>query len=121
MRRGLSLLVAEGTQPRLHAALSLAVASAALGRAVAIFFQGSAVAALEAGRVWPADAAHRAAGSPTIADLFANAREMEIGIGACETGIHLANLSADRLIPGVETTGLIAFLAAHGDDEIVMA
>ena len=49
-QQGLALIFAEANHARLHGGLSLALAAAALGRPVRLFFQGEAVCALQAER-----------------------------------------------------------------------
>ena len=118
-QQGLALIFAEANHARLHGGLSLALAAAALGRPVRLFFQGEAVCALQAERHWAGDKSYKAGGLPRLSDLH----DQAIGLGrpmmACESGIHLCGLSAPNLIPGIETGGMVAFLADAREDELL--
>ncbi len=116
---GLALVFAEANHARLHGGLSLALAATALGRHVRMFFQGEAVCALQVERHWAGDKACKAAGLPQIAELLGQATGLGLPIMACESGIHLCSLSAPGLIAGVETGGLVAFLADAREDELL--
>ncbi len=120
-KRGLALIFAEANHARLHGGLSLVLAAAALGRPVRLFFQGEAVCALQVGRHWTGDKAYRAGGLPQISELLEQVRGLELPMMACESGVHLCGLSAPGLIPGVETGGMVAFLADARDDELLFA
>ena len=120
MPRGLKLIFLEDSHARVHGGLSLAVAAAAMDRPTALFFQGVAVRALAASRCWAADPPLRESGIATISDLLAQARELGIGITACESGMHMAGVRAEELRGGVETGGLIGFLAGSADAELVV-
>lgn len=118
-KRGLAVVFAEANHARLHGGLSLALSAAALGRPVRLFFQGEAVCALQVGRHWAGDKSYKAGGLPMLSDLL----EQAVGLGtpmmACESGIHLCGLSSPGLIAGVETGGMVAFLADARDDELL--
>lgn len=119
-RAGLAIILSEANHARLHAALTLACAAAALGRPVRLFFHGESVAALSVERHWQGDTVYRAAGLPSVAELVENA----IGLGAqamaCQTGLQLVGLAAASLADGIETGGMVAFLADARDDELIM-
>ena len=120
MPRDLSIVVMGPDHARVHGALSLAVGGAALGGRVRLFFQGEAVKALAQAKCWPENDALRDIGAATLPELRAQAAELEIEIFACETGMHLTGVRADGLVAGVETAGLIGFLAGRGEaDEMV--
>jgi predicted peroxiredoxin len=119
--RGLAILLSEANHARLHAALTLACAAAALGRPVRLFFHGESVAALAPERHWQGDATFRAAGLPSVGELVASALELEVAMMACQTGLQLLRLSAASLPEGVETGGMVAFLADARDDQLLMA
>ncbi|MEX6724302.1 DsrE family protein [Parapedomonas caeni] len=120
-RNGLALVFSELAHARLHAGLSLACAAGAMGRPVRLFFHGESVAALEPHRKWRGDEPLAAAGIPTLADLLVTARELGIPIMACPSGLHLCHITANLLPEGVETAGMVAFLAAAHDDELLLA
>ena len=121
VRRGLALVFAEANHARLHAGLTLACSAAALGRPVSLFFHGESVAALSPGRHWQGDAALEAAGIPTIATLLASAADLGIAATACQSGLHLCGLSAAALPDGIDSGGMVAFIAAAADAELVVA
>nr|WP_243451720.1 DsrE family protein [Sphingosinicella soli] len=118
-QQGLALVFAEVNHARLHGGLSLALAAAALGRPVRLFFQGEAVCALQIGRHWAGDKSYKAGGLPLLSDLLDHAIGLGLPMMACESGIHLCGLSAPNLIPGVETGGMVAFLADARNDELL--
>jgi len=119
-RRGLALVLPEASHARLHTALTLACAAAALGRPVRLFFHGESVAALQPGRHWHGDEIYGAAGLPSVAELIENALGLGARVMACQTGLQLCGLSAGSLAEGVETGGMIAFLADARDDDVMM-
>ena len=118
-QQSLALIFAEANHARLHGGLSLALAAAALGRHVRLFFQGEAVCALQVGRHWAGDKSYKAGGLPLLSDLLDQVIGLGLPIMACESGIHLCGLSAPGLISGVETGGLVAFLADAREDELL--
>jgi predicted peroxiredoxin len=120
-KRGLAVIFAEANHARLHGGLSLALAAAALGRPVRLFFQGEAVCALQVGRQWAGDKSYRSGGLATLADLLEQARGLGLPLMACESGLHLCGLSAPGLVDGIETGGMVAFLADARSDELLMA
>ncbi len=98
----LAIVVGEGANPA--TALRLAAAAAALGRDVAMLFDGASVRGLVA-----PDA------------LLATALDLGVRVVACQTGLADAGLSAAALPPGVVTGGMVSFVAAAGDGQIVLA
>lgn len=120
-KRGLAIVFAEANHARLHGGLSLALAAAALGRPVRLFFQGEAVCALQVGRHWAGDKTLKAGGLPTLAELLVQTCEIGIDMMACESGLHLCGLSPPGLIAGTGTGGLIAFLADANADDLLIA
>jgi predicted peroxiredoxin len=115
------MIVAAGSDPaRLHAALSLAAASAALGRPARIFLQGDSVALLrDDSRAEVED--HSRSGLPSLKEMITESLALGVAIIACQSGIALAGMSAEDLPAGVETGGLVGFLASQGDDQLLMA
>src|SRR3546814_16452970 len=75
-QRPLALMLGSAAHDRLHAALSLAAASAALGRVVAIYLHADAVRLLDPGLNWAEDVRFAAVGSPAIAELLGRAMEL---------------------------------------------
>nr|WP_295660702.1 DsrE family protein [Polymorphobacter sp.] len=99
----LAIVVSEAG-PRLTTALTLAAAAAALGRDVTMLFDGASVAAL-------------APPGP----LLATALELGVRMTACQTGLADTGIDAARLPPGVATGGMIGFLAAAEDAQLLLA
>jgi len=104
MRR-LTLIAASGDAERLRAGLEVAASAAALGRPVRMFLQGPAVRLFD---------------EPGLAALLEEARALGLAITACQTALAAAELRADELPAGVETSGLIALLAGAEDDQLLM-
>lgn len=100
--RGLAVIVAEAG-PRLATAFALAASAAALGRDVAMLFDGPSVAAL------------------TVPDeRLATALDLGVRVVACQSGLADTALAATALPPGVVAGGMVSFLAAAGDAQIVV-
>lgn len=98
----LAIVVGDGTNPA--TALRLAAAAAALGRDVAMLFDGASVSALVA-----PDA------------LLATALDLGVRVVACQTGLADAGLTAADLPPGVVTGGMVGFVAAAADAQLLLA
>lgn len=120
-RRPLALVIGTIAHDRLHAALSLAAASAALGRQVALYLHADAVRIVDPAMRWPEDARFAAAGAPTIRELIDSAEALGVSVTACQTGLALTGLAAGALGPGIEPGGLIDFLSRAGDVEVLLA
>jgi predicted peroxiredoxin len=99
---------------RFRGALTLAAAQAALGGSVALFLQLDAVAMLRAPISAPRDTAHVAAGLPSLDTLLADAMALGVVVTACQSGMALADLTADALPQGVDVGGPLQFLANAG-------
>ncbi len=99
----LAIVVSEDG-PRLATALTLAASAAALGRAVAMLFDGGSVSAL------------------TRSDaLLAAVLDLGVRVTACQTGLADAGLSAADLPPGVLSGGMVGFLAEANDAQLLLA
>jgi predicted peroxiredoxin len=120
-QHGLAIVFAEANHARIHGGLSLACAAAALGRPVRLFFQGEAVCALQVGRHWTGDRAYAASGLATLEAMLKQAFGLGIAVMACESGLHLCGLAPTNVIGGVETGGMVGFLADAREDELVIA
>jgi predicted peroxiredoxin len=118
--RPLLLLVADSNEARLHAALSLVGAAAALGRRVHMFFQGEAVAQLRLSARFAGDAERKLFGTPTMDALFESGLDLGVVFTACQTGLNQMSLTPDMLRPGIETGGLVSALAALPDAELLI-
>lgn len=118
---GLTVIVAGADPERFHAALSLATANAALGERSRLFLQGEAAGLLGPPDPSEADRKREEHGVPTLAELLAEALAMDVEVIACQSGLTVAGMSADRLPEGVTTGGLVQLLAGRGDDQLVIA
>lgn len=118
--RGLTIIVAGGDAARLHAALSLAAAQAALGRPARIFLQAEAVALVRQPITAPDDARYAAAGMPTLGEMLAEVVAMGVPITACQSGLVLAGISAGDLPSGIGIGGLVELLSTRGEDQLLL-
>lgn len=104
-----------------RAALTIALAQAALGGRVRMFGHERAAALLASAP--HADDETRALaehGLPDRLALLAMAAEAGIELIACQTGLAILGLTAADLANGVSTGGLVGMLATLGDDRLVM-
>src|SRR5687768_15632787 len=113
--QGLSIVVAGSDPARLHAALSMAAAWAALERPARIFLQAEA-----AGLLARLDDEGSGGGQPSLRELLTESLALGVSVFACQTGLALNGLSAESLPEGVETGGLVGFLAERGEDQLMM-
>jgi predicted peroxiredoxin len=102
--RGLSIVVAGPDPVRYRSALSMAAAAAALGGAVRLLLDQAAVML-----------AH------SEAELVHTCFELGVAIDLCQTGLAAAGLDASRLDDRFSFGGMIGFLAALGEDHLVIA
>jgi predicted peroxiredoxin len=114
--QGLRIIAAGADESRLHAALSVASAWAALDRPARIFLQAEA-----AGLLARLDEHDPGDGQPSLRELLTESLALGVSVTACQTGLALCGLSAEDLPEGVETGGLVGFLAGGGDDQVMMA
>ncbi|MGZ8998053.1 MAG: hypothetical protein ACXW2T_04255 [Allosphingosinicella sp.] len=118
---GLSIVVAGQDPDRLHAALSVAAAWAALDRPARIFLQAESVALLRPSQR-DGERERREAGIPALTELIEESLARGASVTACQSGLALAGLSAEDLPAGVDTGGLVDFLArSRPDDQLMMA
>ena len=118
---GLTIIVAGADPERLHAALSIAAANAALGQRSRIFLQGEAAGLLGNSVHADLDDVREREGIPTLAELLVEALAMEVEVIACQSGLALAGIAAEKLPAGVSTSGLVELLAGRGDDQLMIA
>ena len=114
---GLNIIVAGADAGRLTAALETAMAVSALGSPARLFLQGEAVALLREPISAVGDAARRAAGLPGLAALIGEASAMEVALFVCQSGMTLAGLTADTMVPQARAAGLVSFLQGVGDGD----
>ena len=119
MAEPLGIVVFDGRFDRVHYALVMASAAAAIDRPATLFFTGGAVRALRPGG-WrdldgdPDGEAARLAerGVATFAGLLDACRDLGVRFIACELGLRTDGLTADALDPrlGVEIAGMVTLL-----------
>lgn len=115
------LLISEGHE-RGHYALMVAAAAAAMGRDVTLFATNAGCALLLEPTPLVEDsreAALAAAGVAGVAELLTAVAAMGVRRIACEAGLRAAGLAGRPLAPGVEVAGLVSFLAAVGEGQVV--
>lgn len=116
---GLSLILGIPAYAPLNLGLSLACAAASLARPVRLFLHGDTVTllcpTLPPALLPPSDNAQ----APTLGTLWHMAHEMGVALHVCQTGLSAHGLRADNLPDHIMPTGLVAFLAAAGDDQIL--
>ena len=118
---GLNIIVAAADGTRFYAALETAAAASALGRPARVFLQGEAAALLRAPVAFGGDPARRAAGQPDLASLIGEAMAMGVRLIVCQSGMALAGMTANELVPQVRAGGLVSFLSEAGtDDQLVV-
>ena len=112
----LGILLLSGDYDRAHYAFMLATAAAAIGRPVTLFATNAGCHALA--RDWSPlagarqDAKNQAAGVAGLDDLRAAAIDLAITLMACDSGLRIAGLPANALLPTVQVVGIPTFLAA---------
>jgi predicted peroxiredoxin len=118
----LGILLRSGGHDAAHYALVAATAAAAIGRNVVLFATNEGCQLLL--RTSPLLADPREAllasrGVATLATLREAALELGIRHIACEAGLRAEAIPADALAPGVETAGIVTFLAAVGSGQLL--
>ena len=120
--RGLGILLISGGHERAHYALVLATGAAAIGRPVTLFATNGGVALLLAARPLEADpreAAIAARGVAGIGMLLEAAQELGVALMVCDTGRIAEGLADAALLPGVEISGVVGFLAASAGGQLI--
>ena len=118
--RGLTIVVADAAPERFRTALSLATATAALGGRARLFLQGEAVDLLRPPIAGPADAAHVAAGLPTLAVCYRDALDLGVRFIACQSGLALTGACPTDHDPATDYAGMVSIMADLGDDRLVV-
>lgn len=114
--RGLTFVAIRASSVR--AGLELAAANAALGGRARVFCQGEAVAALADLRD-PHDLDYTACGLPTLAQLTDEALGLGVELIACQSGLLLMGMTADRLDPRIASGGTVSVLRTLGEDRLL--
>ncbi len=113
--RELRIIVTTADAERFRGALMLAAAQAALGGGAEMFLQLDAVALLRAPIEAERDAAHVAAGLPTLAALIDEALALGVTVTACQSGLALCGMDIADLPAGVDVGGPVGVLQKTGD------
>lgn len=122
MTRPLGILLESGGHARGHYALVVAAGAAALGRAVTLFAtnQGCLLLADPTPLLTdPREAEITARGVAGVATLLEACAELGVRYIACDAGLKAEGLTGLALAPGVEVAGIVTFLDAVGDGQIV--
>jgi predicted peroxiredoxin len=122
MAAPLGLLLLSGGHERAHYALVLAAGAAAMGREVILFATNAGCRLLLDPCPLledPREAALAARGVAPLATLLEAVEELGIRRIACEAGLRAEGLAAAPLAPGVEVAGVVTFLAAVAEGQVV--
>lgn len=118
----LSIIVHSGAFDRVHYAMVLASAAAAIDRDVTLFFTMEGCRALRpAGALgeWAADEeTFRGKGLATLEELLTASAELDVRFLVCELGLRAVGLSLDDLRDdlGIREAGAVTFLNDAGPD-----
>lgn len=135
-RSRLSIIVFSGDYDRVHYALAMAGAAAAVNRPATLFFTMGALKALrrdsadgvpgwvglgvagDGASAASRDTHYAEAGIATMEDLFAACNELGVTVMVCEMGLRAEKLSAADLRPDVtvQEGGLVTFLSEAGEN-----
>ena len=122
MSRPLGVLLISAGHERAHYALVLATGAAAVGRQVVLFATNAGCRLFEAARPLesdPREALLAERGVAGLGALLAAAEELGIRRIACEAGLRAESIQPASLRAGVEVAGVVTFLAAVGEGQIV--
>jgi predicted peroxiredoxin len=118
----LGILLRHGDHEAAHYALVLATGAAAVGREVTLFATNAGCRLLLAPcplLADPREALLAGRGVATLATLLEAAAELGIRRIACEAGLRAEALEPSALAPGVELAGVVSFLAAIGEGQVI--
>lgn len=128
MSGALGVVVLSGEYARVHYALMMASAAAAIDRPVTLFFTMDAVVALGAEEGWRrlegADrhGQLRRRNVAEVETLLEACTALDVTIMVCEAGLKALDMAPADLRDdlGIEVTGLVTFYRAVGDGQIVV-
>jgi intracellular sulfur oxidation DsrE/DsrF family protein len=103
---GLAIIVTEAPGPRFAVACELAAVACAMGRRAGMLLKENAVAALA---------------DPAVAQALGTLHADGVWIGLCQSAMAAHGIGAADLPAGVEALGLVAFIADHGDCQLLLA
>lgn len=115
--RGVTIVLAEPAPARFRAALTMALATRALGGGARLFLEAEAVALLAGSD--DDDSRHHAAGLPDTRALIEEAFAAGVHLILCQSGLALAGLTAAALDPRFGYGGMVGLLADLRDDRLV--
>jgi peroxiredoxin family protein len=115
----LAVVVSTCDVPRLWSLLSLVAAHAARGGQAAVFLSGDAARIAQQTFVFSADHIYEEKGVATPAQLLESCLDLSVHVTVCQTGMHLCDMTADQLKPGMTTGGMLAWLTEHKDSELL--
>lgn len=121
--RGMQLTILLVTEDvtRARAALSVALAQAALGGQVSLYAHERAVALLASPpRADDDSAGLAAAGLPDRLAMLAMADDSGVALIACQTGLAIQGLAMADLASGVVAGGLVGLLADRGAENLLV-
>ena len=114
------MLLISGGHERAHYAFMVATAAAAMGRHVVVFATNEGCRGLSGAMTDdPHEAAVVATGVAGLQELRTASLELGVQLMACDSGMRMAGIDVNSLIPGVDVSGLPAFLSAVGAGQIV--
>ena len=116
----LGILLISGGHERAHYAFVIASAAAAVGRRVVVFAtnQGCRALLADLSAFDAEDAAIEARGVATFAELREAAQALDVRMMVCQAGLRSAGI-AESLLDGVEIAGVVSFLEAVGDGQML--
>lgn len=132
-KQGLGIIFHSGSYDRLHHGLSLAMAAAASGRDVKLFFTYWALEYMRKDtsdrmRLDSEAKEHREVLErnwkqghlPKVSKLISEAKALGVKFYACTNSMGLLNITRDELIPEMDRSmGIVAFLAEAANDQII--
>ncbi len=123
MSGSLGLLLLSGGHEAAHYALVLATGAAAIGRTVVLFATnegcGLLLAAPTALLDDPREAMLATRGVAGIRTLLDAARDLSVRLIACEAGLRATGLAPGDLAADVEVAGVVTFLSATADGQVL--
>ena len=117
--RGLTIIVTDVDETRFRAALSMAMAQAALEGTARVFLDGSSVSMIRQPVIGRDDKIQAGAGLPTLAQLLDEALAQGVHVILCQTGLQMTGGQASDYDGRVEYGGLVSVMAGLGDDRLV--
>ncbi len=120
--KALGILLISGGHEWAHYALVLATGAAAIGREVTLFATNAGIGVLLASRPLetdPREAAVVARGVAGIATLLEAARDLAVVLSVCDAGRMTEGLDGADLLPGVAVGGVVGFLNATRDGQVL--